>query len=322
MDNKVVTRRTFLKGTGLTFMALSGIRIPVGSAESDSAEQKVPYSSGSELPNLKVPLNAADCHHHIYDFRFPVDPNSTLRHPDATVADYRLLQKRLGTTRNVIVQPSTYGVDNSGLVESLKEFGLKTTRGIAVVNTSVTDAELAELDKVGVRGIRFNMSVPGEATNMDMVQTLAQRVNELGWHIQVVAKPDKILAGKDVWSSVPCPVVFDHLGHITSVDQPAFEVILNLLREGKGWVKLSGAYILSKVGSPTYADRTIVAKAYVNEVPGQLVWGSDWPHPTSKIDNKPDDAILMSLLTEWAPDEAVQRRILVDNPARLYGFLE
>ena len=102
----------------------------------------------------------------------------------------------------------------------------------------------------------------------------------------------------------------------------AFEVILNLLREGKGWVKLSGAYILSKVGSPTYADRTIVAKAYVNEVPGQLVWGSDWPHPTSKIDNKPDDAILMSLLTEWAPDEALQRRILVDNPARLYGFPE
>lgn len=320
MDNKVVTRRTFLKGTGLALIALSGMNIPVGRAESYSAELKVPYSSGTDVPCFTVPINATDCHHHIYDSRFPVDPTSTLRHPDATVADYRLLQKRLGTTRNVIVQPSTYGVDNSGLIASLKEFGLESTRGIAVVNTSVTDDELAELDKAGVRGIRFNMSVPGEATNMDMVESLAQRINELGWHIQVVAKPDKILAGKDVWKSVPCPVVFDHLGHITSVDQPAFEVILNLLREGKGWVKLSGAYILSKVGSPTYADRAAVAKAYVQEVPEQLVWGSDWPHPTAKIDNKPNDAILMGLLAEWAPDEKVRNCILVDNPARLYGF--
>lgn len=320
MNNKIVTRRTFLKGTGLTLMALGGIRIPVGRAESNLPELKVPYSAGTELPRFKVPINAADCHHHIYDSRFPVDPNSTLRHPDATVADYRLLQKRLGTTRNVIVQPSTYGVDNSGLIKSLNEFGLKNTRGIAVVNTSVTDSELAQLDRAGVRGIRFNLSVPGAATNMGMVENLAQRVNELGWHIQVVAKPDTILAGKDVWNNVPCPVVFDHLGHITSIDQPAFEVILNLLREGKGWVKLSGAYILSKVGSPTYLDRTVVAKEYVKEVPEQLVWGSDWPHPTSKIDKKPDDAILMSLLAKWAPDEKIRNKILVDNPARLYGF--
>lgn len=320
MKDTIIERRTFLKGTGVVLAALSGLHFNRISQAFAYDEQPAPFSSGTSLPIIKVPANATDCHHHIYDSRFPVDPKSTLRHPDATVADYRMLQKRLGTTRNVIVQPSTYGVDNSGLIEALKEFGLTNTRGIAVVNTDVTDSELAELDKVGVRGIRFNMSVPGEATSMDMVETLAQRVNELGWHIQVVAKPDTILAGQDVWRNVPCPVVFDHLGHITSLEQPAFGVILNLMREGKVWVKLSGAYILSKVGSPTYADRTVVARAYVREAPGQLVWGSDWPHPTAKLDNKPDDAILMNLLGEWAPDEGVQKRILVDNPERLYGF--
>lgn len=320
MSNQGITRRTFLKGTGLAFAALSGIHIPVESAESYFTEQKVPYSAGTELPHLKVPLNATDCHHHIYDSRFPVDANSALRPPDATVADYRLLQKRLGTTRNVIVQPSTYGINNSGLIEALEEFGLETTRGIAVVNTSVSDEELKKLNKAGVRGIRFNLSQPGGATSMDMVEPLANRVAALGWHIQVVAKADQILAGADLWRSIPCPVVFDHLGHITSINHPAFDVIVEVLRTGKGWVKLSGAYILSQDGAPTYADRSIVAKAYVQEAPKQLVWGSDWPHPTAKIDNKPDDAILLDLLTEWIPDEEMRKGILVDNPARLYGF--
>lgn len=316
--DKLIRRRTFLKGTGLMIAALGGLSIKTPNVFAEGGE--VPYSAGTDYPSFKVPANATDCHHHIYDSRFPVDPKSTLRHPDATVADYRLLQKRLGTTRNVIVQPSTYGVDNSGLVEALKEFGLTNTRGIAVVNTSVTDAELAELDKAGVRGIRFNMSVPGDAAGMDMISTLANRVNELGWHIQVVANPDTIAAGQDLWNSIPCAVVFDHLGHITDMQHPAFAVIVNLIKEGKGWVKLSGAYIRSKTGAPEYADRAPIAKAYIKEAPEQLVWGSDWPHPTSKLDGKPNDAALMSLLQEWAPDEALRNRILVDNPARLYGF--
>ena len=282
--------------------------------------QQVPFSFGTQLPRIKVPINATDCHHHIYDSRFPADPHSFLRHPDATVADYRLLQKRLGITRNVIIQPSTYGVDNSGLIEALKEFGVEATRGIAVVNTSVTDAELIKLDRAGVCGIRFNLSVPGGATDMNMVLPLAQRINELGWHIQVVAKPDQIQTGQAIWESLPCPVVFDHLGHLPNGDHPAFTTIIELMRQGRGWVKLSGAYILSKVGAPAYTDRAALAKAYIKEVPSQLLWGSDWPHPTAKLDNKPDDAVLLDLLSEWIEDENVINHILVDNPARLYGF--
>lgn len=314
-----ITRRAFIKGTGLSLAALgAGVRyLPV---QAEAAGEAVPFSSGTAGPKITVPLNATDCHHHIYDSRYPIDASSALRPDDATIADYRLLQKRLGTTRNIIVQPSTYGVDNSLLVDALQEFGLANTRGIAVVNDAVTEAELARLDRAGVRGIRFNLSQPGSANSLDMLLPLAARIQPLGWHVQVVAKADQIYEASSLWQQLPCPVVFDHLGHVMRVDHPAFAVIAGLLRQGKGWVKLSGAYILSKTGGPAYGDRREVARGFVEIAPEQLLWGSDWPHPTKKNDQKPDDAVLLDLLAEWAPDEAVRNRILVDNPARLYGF--
>ncbi|MBV9082879.1 MAG: amidohydrolase family protein [Acidobacteriaceae bacterium] len=282
--------------------------------------QQVPWSSGTERPKTSAPPGAANCHHHIYDSRFPVDPHAKLRPGDATVADYRLLEKRIGTTRNVIVQPSTYGVDNRCLLDALAQFGLARARGIAVVNTAVSDAELRRLDAAGVHGIRFNLVQAG-ATTLEMVEPLSKRVTALGWHIEVNASPEQIGSASGLWDRVPCPVVFDHLGHVLRPEEndPAFTSIRNLLRSGHGWVKLSGAYLDSKIGPPTYADRKPIAHAYVEAAPKQLVWGSDWPHP-SAVGPKPDDAVLFDLLAEWAPDRATRDRILVDNAARLYGF--
>lgn len=290
------------------------------SAAEDTAAHAVPFSSGTQVPKISVPPLATDTHHHIYDSRFPVDPKSALRPADASVADYRLLQKRLGTTRNVIVQPSTYGVDNRGLIQALKEFGKSTTRGIAVVNSSVSDAELAELDAAGVKGIRFNLSQPGGAATPEMMLPLAKRIGPMGWHIQVVATPEQIVDNVAIWHQLPCPVVFDHMGHVMDVKHPAMQLIVDLMQQGKAWVKLSGAYILSKVGAPSYSDRIDVARTLVSAAPMQVVWGSDWPHPTSRIDNKPDDAILMDLLAVWAGNDALIKQILVNNPQRLYGF--
>jgi predicted TIM-barrel fold metal-dependent hydrolase len=286
------------------------------------AQVAVPWSVGTELPKTKAPPNAADCHHHIYSSRFKIDPNSKLRPGDATVADYRLLQKRIGTSRNVVVQPSTYGIFNDGLVEALGEFG-PSARGIAVVNTSVTDAELKRLDNARVRGLRFNLATPGGATSMDMLEPLAKRIAPLGWHIQFNMSADATVAAKDVLNRLPCPMVFDHLAHMPEpigIDHPAFAVVVDLLQKGKAWVKLSGAYTDTLVGPPTYADATVVAQAYVKAAPERLVWGSDWPHPSEKDDAKPDDAILFDLLAQWAPVEAVRHRILVENPEKLYGF--
>jgi D-galactarolactone isomerase len=277
----------------------------------------VPWSSGMEAPHTKAPPNATDCHHHIYDSRFPVDPKAKLQPGDATVAAYRLLQKRIGNTRNVIVQPSTYGVDNRCILDALHQFGLATTRGIAVVNTEVSDAVLRELQVAGVCGIRFNLVQAG-ATTPEMIMPLAERVAALGWHVQINAPAQQIAAAIPLWRSLPVPLVFDHLGHVSTPADPAFGAIVDLLHSGKCWVKLSGAYIDTNVGAPTYADSGAVAKAYIKEAPERLVWGTDWPHPTAN--DKPDDALLFDLLAQWSPDEAVRTRILVDNPTKLYGF--
>jgi predicted TIM-barrel fold metal-dependent hydrolase len=286
------------------------------------AQVAVPWSLGTELPKTKAPPNAADCHHHIYSSRFKVDPNSTLRPGDASVADYRLLQQRIGTSRHVVVQPSTYGVFNDGLVEALDEFGA-SARGVAVINTSVTDAELKRLDGARVRGIRFNLATPGGATSMDMLEPLAKRIAPMGWHVQFNMSADTTLAAKEVLNRLPCQMVFDHLAHMPEpigIGHPAFAVVVDLLQKGKAWVKLSGAYADTKIGPPTYADSTLVAQAYVKAAPERLVWGSDWPHPSEKDNAKPDDAILFDLLAQWAPVEAIRNRILVDNPVELYGF--
>jgi D-galactarolactone isomerase len=301
-------------------VATSGVAAGLGLAARGAGAQAVPWSSGSEKPRTKAPPNATDCHHHVYDARFPVDPKATLRPGDASVADYRKLQARIGTSRNVIVQPSTYGVDNRLLVEALGQFG-PSARGVAVVNTDVTDAELKQLHAAGVRGIRFNLAQAG-ATTVEMVDPLAKRIAPMGWHIQVNAPAATILAAKDVWARQPCQIVFDHLAHVPHPDgvaHPVFAMVRGLLGDGKAWVKLSGAYADTKVGPPTYADSSAVAKAYVAAAPERLVWGSDWPHPSER-DTKPDDAILFDLLADWAPDAGLRSRILVDNPARLYQF--
>lgn len=303
-----------------TVLAMMGAAA-VAATASEAEAQQVPWSAGTERPKTKAPPNATDCHHHIYSARFKVDPNSTLRPGDASVADYRLLQKRIGTTRDVIVQPSTYGVFNDGLIEALHESG-PTARGVAVVNASVTDDELKRLDAAGVRGVRFNLANPG-ATTMEMLEPVAKRIAPLGWHVQFNMSADTTFAARNVLYRLPCPMVFDHLAHMpepAGVTHPAFAVVVDLLQKGKAWLKLSGAYADTKVGPPTYADSTAVAQAYVKAAPDRLVWCSDWPHPTEQHKTLPDDALLFDLLAVWAPDEAVRNRILVDNPATLYGF--
>ena len=286
-----------------------------------SHAQTVKWSVGTERPRLKLPPDATDCHHHIYDTRFPFASQATLRPGEALVSDYRALQKRIGTSRNVIVQPSSYGTDNRLLLEALAQFGARA-RGIAVVNTGVTDAELKELHKGGVRGIRFNLSPPG-TTTLDMVKPLAARVAPMGWHVQVNAPAAFLLDARATWADLPCPVVFDHLAHIPQPDaskHPAFAMVRELLQQGKAWVKLSGFYNDTKIGPPTYADSVQVASTYAREAPERVVWGSDWPHPTEQPDRIPDDAILLDRFGDSVPDESARHRILVENPARLYQF--
>ena len=291
-------------------------------AARDAAAQQVKWSEGTEPPKLKAPPNACDCHHHIYGSQYKVDPRSTLRPGDASVDDYRTLQKRIGTSRNVIVQPSTYGTENAPTLDALVAFG-PSARAVVVVDTSVTEAELKRLHGLGARGIRFNLAQAG-ATTPDMIEPLAKRINELGWHIQINASPTAIMEVMPILEKVPSPIVFDHLAHIPEPDginHPLFGKVRALIDKGKTWVKLSGAYADTKVGPPTYADSSAIARAYVKAAPERLVWGSYWPHPGVRDpEPKPDDAILIDLMLDWAPNEAVRNRIFVDNAAKLYDF--
>src|SRR5205807_314644 len=169
-------------------------------------------------------------------------------------------------------------------------------------------------------GIRFNLAQAG-ATTAEMIEPLSKRVNELGWHIQINANAPIIMSIMDILERVSSPIVFDHLAHVpqpAGVEHPLFARVRALIDKGRTWIKLSGAYQDTKIGPPSYADSSAVARAYVKAAPERMVWGSDWPHPSER--DKPDDAVLFDLLSDWAPDEATRHRILVTNPEGLYGF--
>jgi D-galactarolactone isomerase len=286
------------------------------------AQHAVPNSQGFEAPKLEAPADACDCHMHIYDAeRFPAARPGSRLQADARVPEYRLLQRRIGTTRTVIVTPAAYATDNRVTLDGIAQLGANA-RGVAVVHPTVTDAELKTLADGGIRGIRFTVFDPATAAvSIDMIEPLARRVHDLGWHVQIHMRGGQIVENADLLQRLPTPVVFDHMGRLpqpAGIDHPAFGIVRRLLDRGRTWVKLSGAYMDSEIGPPTYADKTRIAQAYLGAAPERMVWGSDWPHPTER--DKPNDATLFDLLTEWAPDAALRRRILVTNPEALYGF--
>ena len=283
---------------------------------------EVPYSAGTQGPLIEVPARACDCHMHIFDRRFAPLAHWRRTPPDAPVAAYRALQERLGTARTVIVNPSTYGTDNGCTLDALAAFG-DAGRGVAVVDVDVADADLRRMASSGIVGIRVNFVSPQSwgTTTHQMLETLARRVAPMGWHVQVFMTGEQIIAARDVLARLPAVLVIDHLGRIPQpggIEHPAFDAIRRLLDSGRAWVKLSGAYMDSIEGAPAYRDIAEVARGFVDAAPDRVVWGSDWPHTTATTPI--DDAALLNLLAEWAPDSDMRHQILVENPAALYGF--
>ena len=292
-----------------------------GDSVREGHAQQVPNSAGTELPKLRAPANAADCHMHIYDpARFAMPDSKRPTPANATVAEYRLLQKRIGTSRVVIVEPRNYATDNAVTLDAIKQ--LAPARGVAVVHPTVTDAELKQMNEGGIRGIRFSLGDPATAVvKPEMIEPLAKRIAPLGWHIQFNVDGEQILEFESLLRRLPVQLVFDHLAHPplpAGIEHRSHGIVRELLDRRRAWVKLSGAYSNTKVGPP-YPDATKTARAFVKAAPERLVWGSDWPHPSER-EKKPDDALLFDLLTEWTPDEATRNRILVRNPEVLYGF--
>jgi D-galactarolactone isomerase len=251
-----------------------------------------------------------DSHIHIYAEGFDVDA-------------YRKVQARIGTQRVVIVTPRVHGTDNTVTVDAIRQFGIEHARGIAVLNPDVTDDTLIALNQGGIRGIRFTLYTPKNAVvGFDMVEPLAARIAELGWHVQLHWTAQQIVEHEAMLQRLPATMVFDHLARLPLEDgthHAAFDIVRDLADRGRAWIKLSGPYLDSALGlDHRYADVTPMARAWVDAVPERVVWGSDWPHVTET--HKPDDTLLLDLLSEWTGDDATRERILVTNPAVLYGF--
>ena len=311
----MVNRRAVLKG--LVGLAAAGVT-------HRGYSQEVPNSAGSARPKLRAPAHTCDCHLHIYDpERFPLTPSPRVAPTRATLGEYRLLQRRVGCVRAVIVTPRNYATDNRATVDAIAQLGADA-RGVAVLHPTVTDAELRMLDKAGIRGIRFSLGDPASAVvTPAMIEPLAKRVADLGWHVQFNMTGEQVLELAPVLQRLPTPVVFDHLASPplpAGIEHPSHALVRRLIDKGRTWVKLSGAYSNSRTGPPSYPEATVIARAFVQAAPERLVWGSDWPHPSLPDERKPDDAVLFDLLSEWAPKASTRNRILVRNPETLYGF--
>ena len=287
--------------------------------------------------NFDVPAGACDCHTHIHGDpeKFPFFAGRVYTPELASPEEMSALHKALHIERVVIVTPSVYGTDNSATLFGMKARGA-TARGVAVIDDKTPEADLDAMGQAGIRGIRLNLATGGvndPSVGRPRFQAAVERVKARGWHVQLFTNLAMISAIRDLVAASPVPVVFDHFGGAEAylgVGQPGFADLLELVRSGKAYVKISGAYRASKL-APDYPDAIPLAQALIAAHPDRIVWGTDWPHPNSSPQpgQKPtdltplypiDDGRLLNQLPLWAPDAAIRKKILVDNPARLYGF--
>jgi predicted TIM-barrel fold metal-dependent hydrolase len=255
---------------------------------------------------------------HIFDPALPFLDNAVLTHDAATPAQYERLRERLGIRRNVIVQPSSYGTDHRATLAALQYFG-PFARGVAVVTPDTSDGELERLAAAGVVGARFNLVQRG-ATDISMAKPLAARLRHLGWHLQVHMVPDDFVQEVDHLLGLGIDIVVDHFARACT--EPSLAPLMTravnkLLGSGRGWLKLSGAYIAVPHGSPDLHPLDDFVAGIADRFSSRLVWGTDWPHATESV--KPDDTTLANLLARWFP-QPVRDSILATNPALLYRF--
>jgi 2-pyrone-4,6-dicarboxylate lactonase len=275
-------------------------------------------------PLTAVPGTACDCHVHVFEgTRYPYSPARGYTPPDASLAALEDLHGTLGIGRAVLVQASVHGTDNRAVLEGAASQPARF-RAVVAVDESVTDADLRQMNLAGARGIRVNLVDPGGMpfSSFDELKGLAGRIASLGWHVEFLVHVDKVAELPDLARALPTDVVVGHLGYMQTargLGDPGYRAFLDLVEEGRCWVKLTGPYRISAEQHPPYMDVGPFAAALVAARPDRIVWGSDWPHVMCKRP-MPNDGDLLDAFAEWVPDESLRREILVNNPARLYGF--
>jgi predicted TIM-barrel fold metal-dependent hydrolase len=316
---------------------LLGALAGAGSLLRRSASLMAAASQPATPVGFPVPAGACDCHTHVFGDprRFTFAPGRVYTPEPASIDEMRALHRALHVDRVVIVQPSVYGADNACTLDGIMQLGARA-RGVAVIDERTSDTALDEMDRAGIRGVRINLATSG-VTDPAMARrrfdAAAGRIKGRTWHIQIYSELSMIAAMRSQFMASPVLVVFDHFGSAQAklgTKQPGFDVLLDLVRSGKAYVKISGAY-RSSTQAPDYSDAAPLARALVAANVERILWGTDWPHPDSAqvagrnaTDIAPllqiDDGRLLNQLAGWTPDAALRKTILVDNPARLYGF--
>jgi len=269
---------------------------------------------------LRAPPGTTDTHMHFYDGAASAAPG-TPNPGKFTVPMYQELQRRLGMGRVVVVQPNAYRDDNRVTLESMKAIG-KNAKGVAVVKPGVAEAELERMTKAGICAVRI-MTLHGGMLGFDVMDAVVAQVHPFGWHANIQLDGRELPKYEAQIKRLPGKFVIDHTGKFLEPVAPEHETFKSLLRlvdTGRCWVKLSAPYETSKTGAPKYEDVGKLAKALVKKAPERMLWASNWPHPSVPKEKRPADEDLLDLLLDWAPVEATRRKILVDNPAELYGF--
>lgn len=277
-------------------------------------------------PGFDMPAGSIDTHVHVFDSRYPLSPARGYTPPDSTLDDLKHLHKTLGVDRVVFTQPSVYGIDNSAILDGMTTLNRETpnrARAVVALDLSVTDEQLAAWDAHGVRGVRLNTdNKGGMPMELDQVPDLCVRIAPFGWHIEFLFPGSHIVDLMSVFENVTVPMSIGHFAY-----QPAsagtttaeFRALLELMRRGNTWMKISGANRVSETDLPPYDDVEPMAHALIEAAPDHIMWGTDWPHP-NKYQVNPNDGDLAAALAAWVPDEAMRKKILVDTPEVFYGF--
>jgi predicted TIM-barrel fold metal-dependent hydrolase len=288
-------------------------------------------------PTAIMPAGAIDCHMHVFGEpdRYPLAARRSYTPLPASLEDYLAMSETVGLARNVFVQASAYGTDNRCMLDAMRRRGA-ACRGVAVIGTNTSDAQLVEMHTLGVRGVRLNFvsaGVTDAAAAAGELERIIARVAPLRWHVQIFASLAVLRALQEVLAASPVTIVIDHMGLPSAnrgLTQQGFDTVLRLLGTGHCWVKVSGTYRVSNSRNGEYSDATPFAAALIRANPSRIVWGSDWPH-TGQHNRSPDpaaptihfrklnDGTLLDLLA-GATTPAIFKRILVDNPTMLYEF--
>jgi 2-pyrone-4,6-dicarboxylate lactonase len=286
----------------------------------------LPPDRNPRKPNFVLPRGSIDTHVHVFEPGYPLSPGRGYNPPDSTLADLEHLHATLGVDRVVFTQPSIYGIDNSAILDASAALNAETpnrARCVVAISLDIADDELVALDAAGVRGVRLNTdNKGGMPIEIKQIPDLVARIASFGWHIEFLFPGKDIVELIPTFTALKVPMSIGHFAYqpaTAGVRAPGFQALLELMRRGNTWMKISGANRVSATDLPPYDDVKPMARALIEAAPDRIMWGTDWPHPNKYVVN-PNDGDLVDALGDWVTDQAMRRKVLVDTPAAFYRF--